>query len=422
MPMLLGTKGADILQWRASADLVAELQEKLTRKWEQCPSGEAQSFLEQFIAALREERGYEAQLAGALDTLNQGITDAGAPAELLPLKARYLEVVSSHFRRRRSVLALCGLSCELHDRLLGKAVFLAGERMMQLGQGKAPAFALLVSGDRGRSEQTLKGVNRYFLLHEEEPSRFLLFRRQFAVALQEVGLPGGDLTLWRGNLAEWRSFLDGSLAQPESGPADLAPLAPFASPQAAEPQALPPGEWSTVELADLIFLRGKAPLAAEALAAAAQALQVERDRAEFLELSRQVIGLPLALGRFGRWRLERGGAHKGELNLTKYALAPLVMTLRVLALHSGIQAAGSVDRIKGLLEKGALDVDLAGRLLQAYQCLMQLRILIEIRGEEGDSFCNPEEFSTETEHRFRNALDAVLSLQKIGYQRLVGQG
>ena len=419
MPMLLGTKGDDILQWRASADLVAALQEKLARKWEQCPSGEAQTFLEQFIAALREERGYEAQLAGELDILNRGITEAGAPSELLPLKARYLEVVSAHFRRRRSVLALCGLSCELHDRLLAKAVLLAGERMARLGQGKAPAFALLVSGDRGRSEQTLKGVNRYFLLHEEEPSRFLLFRRQFAAALQEVGLPGGDLPLWHGSLAEWRDFLGGNLPQDESAPPDLSP---FAAPQLAEPRALPAGAWSTVELADLIYLRGKEPLAAEALAAAAKALQGELDRAPFLQLARRVIGLPLALGRFGRWRLERGGAHKGELNLTKLALAPLVMTLRVLALHSGIRAAGSVARIKGLLEKGALDVDLAGRLLQAYQCLMQLKILIEIRGEEGDSFCHPEEFSTETEHRFRNALDAVLSLQKIGYQRLVAQG
>ena len=422
MPMLLGTKGNDILQWRASADLVAALQEKLARKWEQSPAGAAQSFLEQFIAAIREEQGYEAQLASELDAVNRGIAAAGCAAELQPLRARYLEVVSAHFRRRRSVLALCQLCCELHDRLLSKAFSFAEERMLQMGQGRAPGYALLVCGDRGRQEQTLRGENRYFLLHEEPNPRFLLFRRQVAAAIQEIGLPGGGAALWSGSLREWREFMGGGFAQGEGQPPEnfLAALPPFAAPQKAEPQELPDEEW--VELADLVFFQGEAPLARKALDAAARAMQGERNRDPFLQLARRVTGLPVALGRFGRWRLERSGAHKGELNLKQFALDPLILTLRVLALQAGIQAEGSVVRIHRLLEQGLLDVELAGRLLQAFQVLMQLRILLEIRGEEEGSFCRPEEFSAETEARFRSSLEAVLSLQKIGYQRLVAQG
>jgi len=423
MPMLLGTKGADILQWRESSGLLAALKEQLARKWEQSSSGEAQSFLEQYIGALREELGYEAQLTCEVDALNAGIAEAPSPGDLLPLRARYLEVVSAHFRRRRSVLALCELCGGLHDRLLSKALAFAEERMLQMGQGKAPPYALLVSGDRGRGEQTLRGKNRYYLLHDEQATRFLLFRRQVSAALLELGLAVGDAALWHGSLREWHGLLGGPPAQGE-GPVQqdfLAALPPFAAPQQAEPRQLP-GAWLPETLADLCFLKGEAALAREALSAAARTLQLERSGDPFLQVARRVIALPVALGRFGRWRLERSGARKGELNLTEYALAPLVKTLRVLALHEGILASGSVDRIKGLLNAGALDVELAGRLLQAFQCLVQLKVLIEIRGEEGDSFCNPEEFSAETESRFRNSLDALLSLQKISYQRLVAQG
>ena len=423
MPMLLGTKEKDILQWRASANLVAALKEKLAQKWEQSPSDEAQSFLDQYLGALREERDYEAQLSCELDALNQGIAQAETCQEIPPLKARYLELVSAHFRRRRSVLALCELCCELHDKLLATALSFAERRMLQMGQGEAPRYALLVSGDRGRREQTLKGKNRYFLLHEEPASRFSLFWHQAAAALQEIGLLTSEAALWHCTLREWCDLLGESAPQVASEPETfLAALPPFAAPQKAQPRELPGGDWRPETLADLAFLQGEELLGAEAMAAATRALQGELRREAFLQVARRVIALPVALGRFGRWRLERGEKHKGELNLTQFALNPLVMALRVLALQAGTAAGGSVERIQRLLVSGALDLDLAESLLQAYQVIMQLRILIEMRGEEGEIYCNPEEFSTETEARFRNALEATLSLQKIGYQRLVVQG
>ena len=421
MPMLLGTKGDDILQWRASTDLVAGLKELLTRKWEQCSSGAAQSFLEEYLKSLREELEFEAHQARELEALKEGISQAGSPAEILPLRTRYLEVASVHFRRRRSVLALCDLCCDLHDRLLSKAISFAEERMVQLGQGKAPSYAVLVCGDRGRHEQTLAGENRYFLLHEEQGTRFLLFRRQFASALQEVGLPGGGQTLWHGGLKEWRTFLGARLAhgEPPAPEPFLAALPPFATAQ-PEPQAPPGVDGSALELADLAFLKGEEPFAAPALAGSVRALQGETNGDPFLQLARRVVALPLALGRFGGWRLERSGKQKGRLNLKQYALDPLVMLLRVLALYAGDASGGSVQRIQLLQEQGFLDVELAERLLQAYQCIMQLKVLLEIRGDEAGLYCSPQDFSTETEARFRNALDTVQSLQKIGYQRLVG--
>jgi CBS domain-containing protein len=422
MPMLLGTKGNDILQWRAAADLVALLKGKLARSWEQGAPGEAESFLDQYIGALREEMGYETQLTSDIDALNAGIAEVHSLGKLLPLKTRYQEVVSAHFRRRRSVLALSELCCALHDRLLAKALALAEERMLRMGQGPAPPYALLVSGDRARGEQTLKGKNRYFLLHQDQTHSFLLLQHQVATALEEFGLPGGAPALWHGSLGKWRDFVgEGAADEEVTDDPFPAPLPPFAAPPRVPAREDSGAEGHLETLAELSFAWGEAPLAEAALATAAGSLLKEVDRDPFLQSARQTMTLPLALGRFGRWRLERGSERRGELNLTQFALTPLVSALRVLALHAGIQAKGTVERIQRLREKGALEQDLAQSVLRAFQCFMQLRILIEMRGEEGDAFCRPEEFSAETEVRFRSALDAVASLQKVGNQRLLGQ-
>jgi len=424
MPLLLGTKGNDILQWRASADLVATLKRKLARKWAVSRAGDGQSFLENFIGALQDELDHEEQLTRWLSALDVEIAGTASPEGIHPLKARYLELLSEQFRRRGSVLALCGACNELHDRILSKAILFATERMRLMGQGSAPDYALLVSGDRGRGEQTMGSQNCYFLLYEAKSPRFLLLRHQIVAALREVGLTGADQPLWHGSFKEWRAFLGGTFPRSEEdSPGNiLASLPPFAAPLKLGPQELPGWEWRLEALADLCFVQGEASLASEGLVAAAQALQKESNRDPFLQLARRVIGLPVAVGRFGRWRLQRAGKHRGELNLEELALGPLVMTLRVLALYLGVQTTGTVARIQGVLEKGALDVELAERLLKAYQCFMQQKILSEMRGEGSGSFCKPEQFSDDEEARFRSAVAALLSLQKITYQRLVGQG
>ena len=424
MPMLLGTKGDDILQWRASAELVARLEAGLSRKWGRSSAREAESFLCGVIASLKDELCYESQLDQETASLDRLIAAARSAIDLQPLQARYREVVSAHFRRRNSVLALCGACNHLHDTMLARAAALAEERMLQLGQGSAPIYALLVSGDRGRQEETLHSRNRYLLLHELDSPRFFLFSHQLSQALRDAGMLFGDEAIWHGSLTEWRALLGGGTPhREEAGLASLlTPLTPFAAPPRQDTPSMPEWKWRLEAMADLCFITGYEPLGADALSAAAGAIREQRNRDPFFQLARRVINLPLALGHFGRWRLQRDGEYRGELNLEELALAPLVMAVRVLAVHAGVQEGGTVRRIRELLNKGALDVELSERLLKAFQCFMQLRIESEIRSERSGAFANPEDFSQELDARVRRSLDAVLNLQKIAYQRIVGQG
>jgi len=421
MPMLLGTKGGDILEWRASAELLANLKQRLAGKWGRSSAREAEEFLKGLVVSLDEELCYESQLEEELSSLQKAVEGARRACELASLQARHREVVSAHFSRRSSVLALCSAGNRLHDALLTRAAQLAEERMLELGQGSAPVYALLASGDRGRGEETLYSKNRYILLHELDSPRFFLFSHQLFAVLKEAGVLDGESALWHGSLAEWRTLLKGGGRRTGSAEQGLAPLPPFATPARQGPASAPEWEWRLEAMADLCFVAGFEPLARQAMAASASAVKEQKNRDPFFQLARRVIHLPLALGHFGRWRLERDGEHKGEIDVERLALSPMVTAIRVLAVHAGVHEGGTLQRVRELLYKGALDVDLAERLLKAFQCLMQLRIESEIRAEQPGAFVNPEEFTLEQDARIRSSVESVLSLQKIAYQSMVGK-
>jgi CBS domain-containing protein len=407
MPMLLGAKGKDILQWRASAELLAQVKSSLARQWDRTSSSDAEALLGDFIGSLEGELEYEAQFQRELAALNAAIDEAPSIEKLQPMLARYHDVISAHFRRRESVLAACSICNALHDRLVAKSVSLAAQRMLELGQGTPPLHALVVCGARARGERTLFSEDRYLLLHEEESSNAFLFSRQLSTILREVGLIKTEQLFWHGPLSQWHPLLNGEMPLTEAG---------------ERGKDLPEWEWRLEAMTDLLPVEGDQALAARVLDLAAKTVLEERNRGSFLQLARRVISMPLATGRFGRWRLQRDGEHRGEMDLEELGLSPLVMAVRILAVQMGTPAGGTVPRIQGLLERGELDVELSGRLLRAYQCLMQHKILSEIRNEAAGAFCTPDELDSAEEDRLRVSLEAILNLQKIAYQKMAGMG
>jgi len=376
--------------------------------------------LEQFIAALDQELLFDQRLEDERLALERDLGAAATSADLLLAAGRFRDAVSSHFKRRRSVLAICGLLNTLHDLMVSRTVELAQERLSASSRAGVPPCALLVAGDRGRGESTLYSRNRYYLVHDGAP-RLNQFRDQLEGLFLELGMVDPERPLWFGSLREWQAQFDLAPAPPTTASQEefLAALPPFAAPPKGRVPVRAEREW-LIALADLSSLWGSEHLASQALEAAQTALLAERARDSFLQYARRGISQPLAVGRFGRWRLERSGERRALLDLKRYALDPALTALRILALSAGSTQTGSVARLSYLLERGILDVDLAGRLLNGYQCIMQLKVLLELRGARNGLFLNPEEFSEETEARFRAALEAVLGLQKLGYQYLIG--
>lgn len=98
------------------------------------------------------------------------------------------------------------------------------------------------------------------------------------------------------------------------------------------------------------------------------------DSAVFLShFARPVLAFDTPIGFFHQLLLERGD-HKGELDVKKGGIFPVVHGIRTLALERRLTAANTFDRIKALADINALDPETAEDLTEALQFLMEMRL------------------------------------------------
>jgi signal-transduction protein with cAMP-binding, CBS, and nucleotidyltransferase domain len=129
--------------------------------------------------------------------------------------------------------------------------------------------------------------------------------------------------------------------------------------------------------------------------------------------------MPVGFNFFGNLKLEKTGSHRGEFNLQQLAISPLVATIRMLAIRSGISASSTPERIKSLVDTGELGVDQATKLLQGYHNFLRLKIFAEISGKLADKdgfFINHEDMVEDEEEKLIQGLDALFNLQRILFQ------
>jgi signal-transduction protein with cAMP-binding, CBS, and nucleotidyltransferase domain len=348
------------------------------------------------------EEGFRQRLAEELDAMDSLAATALDEAAV----RRGALLAAEHFGRRSSVVAIHQICNLYRDALVRRAMDLA--LAAAFPKGSHPRYALLVSGDMGRQEQTLLGESvRFYLVYDGEGA--------------------GERPAWEGAGRLLEEFLGrmGFLAGPGLAPA---------------PEAFwigPPGRFvlesgdtclAGDERADFPFLpdlRGVSGDAEMALALTDASIGIIRDHPDFfVRRARRAATLPVATSFFGWYRTERSGEHRGEFDLVQYCLNPLVRTICVLALKRKVRRFSTIERIKGLLAAGGLSVALAEGLLAAYQEFMTHKIRAQVESLEGGFqgyFVDPGSLSYEDEERFRTSLDTVVTLQKHVYHQLVGQ-
>jgi signal-transduction protein with cAMP-binding, CBS, and nucleotidyltransferase domain len=201
--------------------------------------------------------------------------------------------------------------------------------------------------------------------------------------------------VWRGSVEEWQRWQEKELRR--EGEPRLSALC---------------------LLADLRSLHGDGILSIELAELAGERLRQESSAASFRQLTKKAVGMPVALGMFGGFRVERSGLHKGCFDLEQLALDPLVMNVRVLSIASGLKVTGTVERIKRLLEGGRLDVALAERLLMAFHEFGRHKVYLELAGggADGGLYVNPDDLAEGDRQKVKESLEAVVNLQKIIFQ------
>lgn len=99
---------------------------------------------------------------------------------------------------------------------------------------------------------------------------------------------------------------------------------------------------------------------------------------------RLMYGLARAANAFEAPRLTFGRLPRGEIDLKKSGLAPVVLLARLFGLKAGSPALATDDRLVDAGEAGALSKSLSGRLHDAYDLMTRLRLKNQLRQiEEG---------------------------------------
>lgn len=259
---------------------------------------------------------------------------------------------------------------------------------------------LFLMGSEGRGEQ---------LLHTDQDNGLLLAAGadeeaageaagRLVDALERLGLPrcpGGIMAShprWRLGLAEMERDIIRCVEQPD-GEA-LLRLAMLADARAVAGRS---------ELLEAMRTALKAQLAAHPTVLA--------------RMARQILAFDTPLGVFSGFVLEKG-SHRGELDLKKGGLFPLMHGVRVYALEAGLEETNTFERIERLRELGRFDEAFARDLAGAYDFLLSVRLgaMLEqvAAGEEPtDSHIDPQRLNHFERDLLRDALRTVERFKRL---------
>ena len=413
----------DFLSGRGGKRFFDDVCAGIFRELSQCKPAEGRELLAEVREALDREVAAEQRFRQEFGAVLEEVRRAGTPAELARLHKGLNGLVTAHFVRRESAPAVHSLCTTVLDSIVGRSLRLAEVELAGSGFGKPPRYALLVLGPAGRAETTLSTELESLLVHEpgagaagycaELAVRAVAILEQSGYRKSENGIMPDD-PAWRASLEGWRERLE-ELCRRSSEPRQH-PLPTLPALRLDELFPLRKTDLDTplFELADLRVASGDAELGQKLLALVRAA--ADRHPVCIAEAAHAVAAMPSPFTFLGNFRVERVGRSRGKLNLTRWACLPLVTMVRLQAVAGGLAETGTLERIRILMGKGALDVELGKRLLQGGLEIFRLMVLLEVQENSGlgdGVYLFPDSLTVSDEFALREALEAVTNLQKV---------
>lgn len=128
-------------------------------------------------------------------------------------------------------------------------------------------------------------------------------------------------------------------------------------------------------------------------------------------LGRQCIANRAPLSFFNNIVVEKDGEHKNRLDLKRRGLTPFVDFARVLALYKGLNETNTLARLDALMKEGHIREDLHAAIVEAYEILMQLRLVHQLqqieKGELPDNYIAPVHLSELEQRMLKDAFGVI---------------
>jgi len=293
---------------------------------------------------------------------------------------------------------LMRLISHLNDQIVQRLItLLRTESFPQLPEG----FAFVVMGSEGRGEQTLKTDQDNALIYADDLSTdniamLATFSEKLIEGLVEIGVPecpGGIMAkspFWRRSLTEWMEVVDEWISVPDGESilhfcmfCDLRTLA-------GDP---------ALEQTIKVHIAGRA----------------QQEALFLIQLAVHAGKFTPPLGFFGGFKVNKGGEHRGEIDLKTAGLFAITEGIRTLGLATGLVGGGTPAKMVQLQEKGVLSHEQLEDLQASFNILCQLRLQGQVeaiaRGEELSNYITPAALNRVEQGRLHVALEVVKSFE-----------
>jgi len=322
------------------------------------------------------------------------IDEAATVADLKRAAARIDSMIALLHEGGIKIERIAGLVNELNARLFARLWSLLAPPELVANS------CLVVMGSEGRGEQILKTDQDNALLLRDgfEPTGLDAVAAQFNGALIELGYPPcpGEIMLtnplWRQPPAAFRETIRDWL-------------------YAADPQ----GPMRLAIFFDAAAVAGDKDL----LAAARDHLDdIFAGNDAFLARFASAVD-QFSAGGWWSWLTTR--RDDTQLDLKKIGTFPIVHGVRVLALQHRLRELGTAARLRVLVERGAIDGELARDLIDALHCLMAMKLTHQLRqraaGEVPGNLVRPADLGSLERDALNHALAIVRRFRALLAQR-----
>jgi len=400
MTLLVSAKGSDVLAWRACGDYSAAFRQSLLARLEFCRSNDAEALLKGTEVVLDDLIAANDAFCTRSTDLIEEVSACVELPRLRELTSAFFADLYEHIGIHHSAPAFYQLST-LFLQALSRSITRHARAVLGLPDRRMSPVLLAALGEAGRQEFSPFCPLQLVLVHAEAGAVEYEALSQLGRLIHE-GFEGcgfqvdGTVTPrnqdWRGSVSEWQQRLRQRLDQ-----------------------------GSTNGLIDLFSLADQSALYCDdgfnpEFNVICRAALKERRAAMAFQVTR-VLKLSHGVGIMGGMRFEKKGPYRGLFALYENALQPLSAAVCALALLKNLETPTAPQRIREILWRRELNVDMAERLLQAWHTLHEVRLSRERDlqpdwSNKAPLYLNIEEMPDSEQDSLRESLETVGAIQR----------
>lgn len=400
MAHLVSAKGSDVLAWRAAGDFTVTFRQMLLDRMEFCRSNEAAEMLAATSHALDDLVAANDLFCSRSLSLMDEVAVCQEVSRLRELTTIFFAGLYDHVAIHHAAPAFYQFSILFLQALSGSLVRISYTTLGGAST-RIPEMTIIALGPAGRQEFSPFCPLQFMLVHGPADDAEEGFIKRFAALLHQgfeaCGLQVDEAvtprnSMWRGSLPEWRQRLGNVLGR-----------------------GIVNEVIEILRLADQTQLDGSGETGSGFRQLSLAALSARPVAVS--NLVSRVVALSNGIGIMGGLRLEKRGPYRGLFALLDNALLPLSASVSALSLLKKLETASTPRRVRELLWRRELNVDMAERLLQAWHMLHELRLLREREVlpdwlNASPLYLNIDLMNVAEQETLRESLEAVGNIQR----------